>query len=167
MLDDTLEDLQTLSPPSLVVYMVQIWLLALPSVFLTLRTTVDASTTFWSCGSSRPGSSHPKSVIIVNCAWMTCFTPAPPASPGPILSSGVSTLSSTTCQLSATSAFTFTKRRTRKDARYTLLMLRLQDCMHAYQIKCKYTKICILNILKKCMDIFYANINFIIYNTNL
>jgi len=49
---------------------------------------------------------------------MTCCTHAPPASPALTPFSGASTLNSTICQLSGTYAFIYTRRQTRRDARW-------------------------------------------------
>lgn len=70
------------------------------------------------CGSLRPVSFQSRNAIIVNFVWMTCCTRAPPASLAPILFSGASTLNSTICQLFAIYAFIYTRRQTRRDARY-------------------------------------------------
>ena len=81
------------------------------------RTTAGGWTMCSNCGSSRPASFQPRSATTANFVWTTCCTHAPPASPAPTPSSGASTSNSTTCQPSATYAFIYTRRRTRRDAR--------------------------------------------------
>lgn len=92
-----------------------VWTVALPP----RRTTVAGLTMCSNCGSSRPASFQPRNAITANFVWTTCCTPAPPASPGPTRCSGASTLNSTTSPLSVTFAFICTRRRTRRDARWS------------------------------------------------
>lgn len=82
------------------------------------RTTAEGWTMCSNCGSSRPASFQPRSATTANFVWTTCCMHAPPASPALTRFSGASTLNSTTCQPFATYAFIYTRRQTRKDARW-------------------------------------------------